>query len=346
MTAAALRRRRGALLPRGLAIAWLSCAMASAQAPDETLWGEIEALRLPPASMPAVERFRAAALRLESLAQKARQYASLFPGGAHRREAVAAELSALFDLGCLSEGDFTSLRQAALGHSVNPLDAEIRAEGAYWLILSQHIEASAPPTSAPVFDQPSPLIEAYRSYVSEFPGSRHAPLLAAAVVDAALARGALDAARETLAALKRGHPAHQITERLAGAIRAAEAIGKPFQATFRLTNGETVSTEAFHGRPLLILLWTPDEAQGVAMVEQIKRVTRERPELRVIGIPLGRPEAGAYAEAWQIVEEPLGLGSEFARSWGVARSPTVFAVSARGLLLGVFNDDRWQAAAE
>lgn len=337
---AAPERRRSCVVALALAIL-VSCA--AAQSPDEALWAQIEALRLPPASMPATARFDAAHDRLEQLVQKARLYRSLYPGGARRNAAVAAELSALYDIGCLDKGDFTALKKAASAHAQDTTSEETRAEGAFWLMLCDHLgSTSSAPTSAPVFDESLPLLGAYRRYVEQFPRSRHSPRLAEMVIEDALNRGALDEARSALTALQNGHPQHQTTERLTGAIRRVESIGQPFQATFRLTDGSQLSTQSLAGQPLLILLWTPDEARSAAFARGVERFVREHPTVQVIAAPLTRSQDEKYPPGWRIADEPLSLGGEFARSWGVSRSPTIFVIDAQGRLLGTSSVDGWE----
>lgn len=347
-------------------------------APDETLWIEITELRAAaqPTSQPYEAWFAAQLENRRMLASKLRAYATHYPGGAHRDDAVMLELRALFEIGCLTDGKLDALQARAEELLRSPLGKISEQEAAYWLIACRRgaRAASTRPAGEPLELLDANLVDEYRTYVRQYPSARRVPRMATLLFDAAVKNGD-EAAQHELAALLSAHfPQHASTEYCTAVLRRHDQIGKRFEATLATIENGTLNTESLRGHPLLIVVWpvssvrsnheTPhpttratttaetgsadDNALRVSDIEEFRRLNDDT---RVIGIPIADSVEDVLAAqrradiTWLEHFDERGWAGDFVRSWGVRSGPFVFIIDADGVLRGATNDKDWRSIA-
>ena len=323
---------------------------------DEVLWGEIlEASRASLDSEPYRSDSRKATDSRRFLLNKVRLYLRLYPGGLHRDEAIRLELTALFEIGVLSNGAFAPVRaQVDQYMKTKPSRAAVE-EAAFWKIQCDRIEhenAASQPTSSPVTAGCSALFSAYREYIDTYPRARHVPKLAAELFYAALDSGDVSEQRRVVARLEHDFPQHLITKTLAAQLRRIDAIGKPFSITFRTIDGDEIDTSSWIGAPVLIVVWGGFSEDCRTSVRKIEGFRAAHPDFHVIGINLdesvNRMNAACHelSLCWPQYHDGMGWSCEFARRWGVRKIPRIFLIDRSGLLVDVRGGEDWQEAAK
>ena len=296
------------------------------------------------ATQPYAGWFTAARARCELLQRRAHLYLTLYPGGAHRDEAVQLELTSLFELGALRGGKIDRLCERVTELLRAPPSAGAAAEAAYWAILCQRASsagATSQPTSAATEVPDAELLNAYRDYVQTYPGSRYGPRLAELLFEDAQRRGDNAAMQAVLEQLHAHFPRDAATAALEARWRRAAAVGELFWPALKTTDGHVLDRREHAGHPVLIVVWAGFDVGACAEVREIERFRREHPDVRVLGINLdnSRDEATLASQRldidWPQCNDELGWGGEFVRTWGVERIPLVFVLDRAGRLLGV-----------
>ena len=168
---------------------------------------------------------------LEALRRQLRRlelYRTLFPGGRHIQDALAAELELATEIG-IAGGGFDDLYRRVDAWRAQPPAAGVEAEVDYFAILADRLRGRLPaashpaasaPTSRPGFDplHPPPagdaLLAAWVRYVQRYPRSRHSPALCEQIFDEARRRGDAALARRVVGLLERSWPGRARTQRL------------------------------------------------------------------------------------------------------------------------------------
>ncbi len=325
-------------------------------APEARLWQRIETLTRPtPMTGPRTDWFQTVEQRRVILLDRLKLYQTLYPGGAHRDDAIRLELTARFELAALRDGSLGDLDARVQGILRDPPSAAAAAEAAYWAIQCrrwQRLAASTQPASTTVTDPDPDLLAEYRLYVQRYPHSRHAPRLATLLFEDAARRDDRAAMQELLAGLRRHFPDLAATRSLEAEWRRTSAVGQPFWP--RLTDGEGSPLEQadYLGHPVLLVVWAASDPFARHCVRQIELFRKAHSDLRVIGIGLDESRAQTMAAArelsiaWPQFNDGLGWGGEFVRAWGIRRTPHVFAIDRSGRLAGTATDDSWEALAQ
>lgn len=339
---------------------------------DELLWREIAAMRIsPPTSQPYEAWFDVQLAHRRELVVRLRCYLTLYPGAAHRDEAVALELRSLFEIDCLVDGALSSLRRRAEELMAAPLSDACEQEAAYWLILCRRSDRSATsqPAAEPLQPLDSHLESEYVAYVDRYPTARRTPRLITLLFEQYEERGDLANMRKLADALQRDFPRHAVTEYCRGALRRCEQIGRRFDLRLSTLSHGVVDSEALLGHPYLVAVWPVDETTAASLthvrehekqdavseagsfVSDIERFRQSHPHVRVIGIPIGDDAADAVRMIerlglmWPQHFDERGLAGEFIRSWGVRRAPFLFVVDAQGILRNATGASDWREAA-
>jgi len=323
--------------------------------PEAALWGEIQRLRIEPATSEPFERhFSDTLARKNALLEKVRLYQTLYPGGPRRDRAVRLELQTLFDIASLSSGDFDALCARAGEYEQRPPCRAAQEEAAYWRIYCDRLGAipATQPASGPDGEADAALLRAYDEYVMRFPAAAHTPRMATVVFEAALRRDDRATMRRMVKLLSEHQPRHAVTEQLAASLRRVEFVGRVFALTATTIDGKPIDVSAWRGAPLLIVFWADFDARSKERVKQVEAFRAQHRSVRVLGINLdadietARSAADALGIAWPLVNDGLGWATSTAREWGVRRLPFVFVVDAKGVLKAATRDDAWRVAAE
>ena len=364
------------LKSRLLSIASLALILAAprpghAQSPDESrvpagepeLWQRIVALEpLPTATQLSENWFEAARERRRGLLARVRLYLTLYPGGAHRYEAVRLELTALFELGTLPGGTLAPLRERVEEILRAPPSEASRDEAAYWAIVCQRWQASAAATQpvgqgrpgGPAAAQLRPdadTLHAYREYVEKYPRSQYAPRLAARLFADAARRGDRADMQRIVQRMTECCPQQAGTAQLAAEWRREALVGEPFWPASPSMAGCPWDSRDYAGAPLLIVVWAAFDEPSCRCVPEIERFRKDHPALRVIGISLdesAEPTVAAARELgvdWLQCNDRLGWGGAFVRFWGIDRIPYVLAIDQAGRLAGSAPVDGWETLA-
>ncbi len=322
---------------------------------DEALWQEILAAnRALSATEPYSQNVEAALQPRRTLLERARVYLSAYPGGRRRDEVVRLELKALFEIGTLSGGRYQPLQKQVEEYLRHPPSEVALYEAAYWKIRCERlarIAATSQPSSAPVTGNDPALHQAYRSYIQQYPRSRHVPRMATELFDAAAAAGDLAEQRRLAGLLGQHFKGHAVTELLAAQLRRHEAVGEPFSLTFQTIDGSEVDTARWKGRPVLIVVWAGFSERSRACVREIEALRSQQPDLQVVGVNLDDAEQKMTAACrelgltWRQYNDGMGWANRFVRQWGVRAVPWVFVVDRRGRLVGSSGAAGWRQLA-
>lgn len=339
------------LLPLVLAVAAIPAgAQPVMLPPDEQLWQDIQSLSQRPAASSSASAADAEHARLRTLCDRAQTYLTLYPGGPHRDDAVRLDLAVRFELGARG-GGFESLCRRVRELERASLGQPVRAEAAYWAITCRRLTRPLPATQPRVGMLALPdagLLAEYRAYVQEFPDSRHAPRLAALLLEDAERRSTLDEVRPLIAAVRAAHPDDALSARLAAAIRRHDAVSQPFPVRFVATDERRVDTARWIGRPVAIVVWAAQDPRSVERACAVERLRHEHPELAVVAISLDDDPAASSRAArelgldWPQWNDGFGAAHEFVREWGLSSAPWVLAVNRSGNLLGAECGDGWE----
>jgi hypothetical protein len=323
---------------------------------ERQLWEQIEVLKPQPlATQPYAGWFVAARARAELLQQRAHLYLTLYPGGAHRDEAVQLELNSLFELGALHGGTIDRLCDRVTELLRAPPSPAAAAEAAYWAIQCRRgskLGTTSQPATAAMEIPDADLLDAYHDYLQQYPASRYAPRLAEHLFEDAQRRGDNAAMTSILEQMRAHFPHDATTTMLKARWRRATAVGELFSPELKTLDGHALDWREYAGHPVLVVVWAGFDAGACAEVEAVERLRSAHPDMRVIGINLddGPDEAVAASRRlgidWPQCNDGLSWGGEFARTWGVERIPTTFVLDRAGRLLGVAEGAQWATLAE
>jgi hypothetical protein len=335
---------------------------AHAQSPDDSrvpagepeLWQRIAALQpLPPSTQLHENWFEAARERRRALLASVRLYLTLYPGGAHRDEAIRLELRSLFELGTLPGGTLAPLAERVEEILRAPPSAVALHEAAYWAMLQRRwreAPATTQSTTAPLATDVD-TFNSYREYVEKYSQSRYTPRLAALLFAEAAGRDDRAAMQRILTGLTESFPRHAVTERLAGEWRRTALVGEPFWPAVTALPGCALDPQAYRGFPVLIVFWSAYDEPSRRCVLDIERFRAEHPELRVVGVSLDEDvdhTAAASRELgldWLQCNDRLGWGGALVRFWGIDCIPYILVISRAGRLAGSAGADGWETLA-
>ncbi len=287
-----------------------------------------------------------------ALLHRLQRYGALFPGGAHREEALRIELLTLFELGSLDGGDFRRLQDRVAEYMRHPPCASAPHEAAYWATVILE-----PSGDEPAFLDDR-LAAAWADYVQRYPDSRYTPRLTRALFENAEAADDLPAMERLAAAMERHFPERAGTRLLAARLRRHNAVGHPFWLGFR-AGEETVDTRRHAGSPVMIVVWSSGDRRSEDLCREIAAFEARHAEVAVFGVCLDydREALERFVRQlgvdWPQFFDGRGPANEFALTWGVTRTPTVFVVDRGGRLLGAAGAstappalDAWKTLAE
>lgn len=344
LIAAALAAAALAALPR-------SSAQDAADR-DEQLWSQI--VRIVDQATAATEpRPEAELARRRALLEKAQLYQSLYPGGARSARVAQLELQTLFEIGCLTGGDYESLTSRCRVYQQATNAPATRAEAAYWQIICRRAardSAGAAPTGSLLTLVDEPMRAEYRQHVRTYPDSRHAPRMNEVLFADARQRDDLDAMRAIVARQSASFPTNMVTENLAGALRLRECVGKPFPIETIGNGGDVEIQSTSHGVGLIVV-WSGHGA-GIATARAVEAFRGEHSGVWVFGLNVDpdretfRRSTAQVRVAWPQHWHELGRAGPFCRHWGIRRIPTVIVVDRAGRLVGAYDRESWRPAAD
>lgn len=321
--------------------------------PEDVLWSEIRSLgRGKLTTSPSAGGYEAALKERRLLLKRLQRYGALYPGGGRRSEVLRLELSTLYEIGSLTGGSFDALRRRVMECLEHPPIAEAEHEAAYWAILLNRSRPSTVRTERDPNRPDEELLKSYASYVERYPRSRHSVALLESLFEHALTGGNLVRMGEIVTNLRRDFPAHPVTGRLAGRLEREQAVGRPFWLTFVGADEKVVDTRRRIGSPLVIVVWDSVEPGCGERIGEVEAFRRRHRELLVFGVNLDarREEMSRAADdlelRWPQFNDGRGRANQFARTWGVSRTPVVFVIDRSGRLLGSTSGDAWKALAE
>lgn len=133
---------------------------------------------------------------------------------------------------------------------------------------------------------------------------------------------------------------------VAGKIRQAEGLGKPFELAFQCaTTGESVDMAKLKGKVVVVDFWATWCGPCIAEMPKMKELyaTYKPQGVEFIGVSLDQPEdKGGLTKlkdycknnniSWPQYYMGKGWESEFSASWGINAIPAIFIVDAEGNL--------------
>ena len=331
---------------------------ATMTAREEALWRGIVILQnAAPATQPYERWFATARERREQLLARVQLYSTLYPGGAHRDEALRIELTTRYELGALHDGDLRPLCGRVSELLQAPPDPIAEAEAAYWELLCRRGASASPlgssgqPEAGSWFSREEDLA-ACREYVARYPDSRYVPRLASVLFDDAYRRQDREGMRGLVEQLATRFPDHAETRAVLGVWNRVTGMGAPFVERFTTIDGQKVETEGGRGHVLLIVVWAGFDEAACRTAVAVERFRAAHAEVRVVGVSLDVDAAAAQGAAarlglaWLQCCDGLGWGTPFVRAWGVRKVPSVFVLDTGGRLQAVAGESEWQAWAE
>lgn len=356
-----ITRRIGLRLASVLLGGWIvACAAAQTTVPaadnasmEDALWADITRLRAPaPTTQPFEPWFGQTADQCRALLQALDMYRTLYPGSAHRDEAIRLELNTRFELAALIDAPPTELRRRVAALLADPPSPAAKAEAAYWQMIVDHMMPESTPADLDPQQAQVELVAAYREYVRRYPDSRYVPLLATALFDRGLATGDDALLQALVSELQTHFPNLTTTQQLAARLALRGRLGRPFVVKLPLVDGQSLDTRQWRGRPSLIVVWADFSPAARQTVQDVEALRREHPELAVAGVALDESptETTAVARAlqlpWPQSNDGLGWGNELVRAWGLRAIPRVLVLDRDGRLVGVGDGASWRALAE
>ncbi|MGC1275425.1 MAG: redoxin domain-containing protein [Planctomycetaceae bacterium] len=178
-------------------------------------------------------------------------------------------------------------------------------------------------------------------FVKQFP---KAPDAAEALLQLAISKEFdrdLETAADWYETLVKNHPESGPGLHAAGALHRLGLKGKPFEFTASGLKGETISTESFRGKVLLVLFWStacrPCEEE-LPLVRALYEEYKENGfEILGVNLDLNTEDVPSYIAkhqmTWPQVHEPGGQESKPARQFGIISQPTMFLVGRDGKVL-------------
>jgi thiol-disulfide isomerase/thioredoxin len=218
---------------------------------------------------------------------------------------------------------------------LNETDKAVIAHAAYWraFYLAHRSVGTA-----------TRMLEDIEPFLSSYPADERGAQLLALVANDVSADSAM-----RLACFRRlvsDYPATHAGKCAPGMIRRIEAIGKPFELSFRdATTQRDVSLAALRGKVVLIDFWATTCLPCVAEMPELKALYEKNRGrgLEIVGVSLDESsdQSGltAFQEfikkheiSWPQYYQGNGYDSEFSKSWGVGSAPTKFIVDRSGRL--------------
>ena len=223
----------------------------------------------------------------------------------------------------------------------NGKDEKIKADAAYFSAITVFSKAGRN-------GKPEDLVKAADAFAKAAPKDDRAAQLFASV-----ASRMPDGSAEQKTLQKRilkEFPNSQAAQMLAGSLKQAESVGKPFDLEFTdAIKGTTVSTKSnLKGKVVVVDFWATWCGPCVAEMPNMKKLYAEYKDKGVefVGVSLDQPkEQGGLDKlkefvakneiAWPQYYQGNGWQSEFSAGWGINSIPAVFIVDAQGKLHSV-----------
>lgn len=341
------------IIGRRLVVAWAFTCVASAQTSppsatdEERLWAEVETLRRAcdiPTTQPNHLWFTNAAANRHDLLHRIELYQALYPGGAHRDEALRLELATRFEIAALTDASFQGLHERVSLAVKQPASESMIHEAEYWKSLTSLLAGDL---REPADAEARKKVHAmWRSYMDRFPKSERTPGLAAILIDSTVTQNAfelpvtaphpdeLQAMRRELeqlhALLTSAFPEHMETARLTGVIRRWQTLGEPFR--FTCNDAETHLTPG--QGPIWIVAWASHNRASANLRARARR-DADRRNVRVLEVNLDADNQPSPAEenSTRELRSRSRCAGRFLDDWGIRRLPTVFLLNAEGRLV-------------
>ncbi len=318
---------------------------------EQGLWCEIVASALPNAVEESYDAWFVSTERLlVRRVERVRHYLTLYPGGAHRDEAIRLELEALFGIATLRCEDPTELRRRCRELLRQPSSEAVAAEAAYWSLVCSRFEC--PDSADESLPAPGGLVDSEADYLRRYPRSRFVPRLAVRLYEQSEQRDDVATMSELAQLMRDNFPTHSATKYLEARQRLHDALGKPWQTTFPLVTGGTINTADLTGHPLAIVVWAGHDKPAVACVRAIEQARVQHPTLQVVGVSLADRRTTTQAAAaqlgvsWPQSNDERGWGGRFVRMWGIRQIPHLIVLDRAGKLLGHAGPADWPELLE
>jgi thiol-disulfide isomerase/thioredoxin len=322
----------------GLALAVLAC-VGTARSDDrkaEAIIQEIEAVKMPP--IPEDRNDRKAVQEYLEARQKAMDRhgeltMELFrvdPNNDRLPQLFTRRWSTMAPFGPQAEQMNKELEEVAAGTK----NDRLKAEAAFFQVRNALLADRQHPEKA---------LDAANAFIKAYPkderSSQILAHLASAVKEEALRKQLEDR-------LLKDYPESQAAVMLQGERKRREAIGKPFELSFKeAVTGKPIAMGDLKGKVVVIDFWATWCGPCVAEMPKMKELYAKYKDegVEFIGISLDNPEdEGGLSELKKFVAEReipwpqyyqgKGWESEFSGGWGINSIPAVFVVDANGNL--------------
>lgn len=231
------------------------------------------------------------------------------------------------------------------------------AEGVYYIARFAHTRAGMLARSQP--EWLTTLSQWAREFSDRFPeqqkravtllfGAAHScELHAATSADAELSRRLMTEAKLCYSALAEKFAETTQGQEAAAVLRRMALPGQPLsQFSGPTLDGGFVSVEDFTGKPTLIYFWASDDAEFVEELQPLLQKIRSQvpaERLRMVGVVLDEEETEleAFLERQPVPGQQIffpnaeqrSWNSPLVRFWGISRSPSIWLVDARGMVV-------------
>lgn len=231
------------------------------------------------------------------------------------------------------------------------------AEGVYYIARFAHTKAGMLGKAQP--EWLTTLSQWAREFADRFPeqqkratallfgAARSCELHAGSATDQELAKRMLTEARLCYTALAEGFAETSQGQEATAVLRRMALAGQPLsQFSGPTLDGGFISVEDLAGKPTLIYFWASEDKEFVEELQPVLQKVREQvpaEQLRMVGVALDEDETEleSFMEAHPVPGQQIffpnpeqrSWNSPLVRFWGISRSPSVWLVDAKGVVV-------------
>ncbi len=183
-------------------------------------------------------------------------------------------------------------------------------------------------------------LERYKAFVEDFHDSPHRPVMWASLIRNLITLKEIDRAKHELAELRSAYADHAATRRAAGEVFRATSVGRPYAATFTLSDGSVLQTSDSKGKVLVVHFWATWSKPSLKEIPRLIGLERELRDrgLQLIGVnldtisPMFEAAGVRFNMSWPQYHDGRGMESDVVIDSGVLTLPAYIVLDREGIV--------------